>query len=76
MQALSDAIAASRDLSLRAPEGVDTALEAHRAIAAALHARDPAAARKAMERHLDLVAQSIRTVLTEASPERVGERRP
>ena len=63
VRALADAIAVSRDLSLRAPEAVEDALEGHREIVAALQSHDADAARKAMERHLDSVEGSIRALL-------------
>jgi len=63
VRALADAISTSRDLSLRAPEAVESALDAHRAIVEALESHDPGAARRAMERHLDSVEESIRALL-------------
>lgn len=73
VRALSAAVAASRDLSLRTPEAVDAALDAHRAIVVAIHARDATAAREAMERHLDLVTESIRSALPDARPQAADE---
>lgn len=49
----------NRQVIFRQRRTRDALLEQHRAIHAALQARDPAAARKAVETHLDYVAQAL-----------------
>ncbi len=63
INALTDALAQSREHSFRPRFGPTTAIEGHRAILAALRAHDPKAAGQAMGRHLDDVEALIRVVL-------------
>ena len=66
--ALTDALRESRERSFEPAEAVERALEDHRLILAALHARDPGAAREAMRQHLDHIEDLIRLSLKDHSP--------
>jgi GntR family transcriptional regulator, transcriptional repressor for pyruvate dehydrogenase complex len=59
VSAIADSLASTRTLSLDTTRGVDISMAGHRAILAALVARDPGAAQAAMEQHLDDVAGLI-----------------
>jgi GntR family transcriptional regulator, transcriptional repressor for pyruvate dehydrogenase complex len=61
--ALTDALRDSRELSFQPSESIATALEDHRAILNGIAARNPAAAREAMRKHLDHVETLIRASL-------------
>lgn len=60
VSAIADALAATRELSLAAPGGVETALSGHQTIVDALRAHDSAAAQAAMHAHIQDVAQLLR----------------
>ena len=67
INALTDALAESRDLSFRPGFSAKMAIEGHRAVVAALRSGDGAAAGEAMERHLDDVAEMIRVSIEDPS---------
>jgi GntR family transcriptional repressor for pyruvate dehydrogenase complex len=66
--ALTDAFRKSRERSFMPSEAVAWALEDHRLILSALHARDPVAARDAMRTHVDHVENLIRLSLRSPTP--------
>jgi GntR family transcriptional repressor for pyruvate dehydrogenase complex len=65
--ALTDVLRESRERSFDPAEAVERALDDHRLILSALHARDPYAARRAMRQHLDHIEDLIRVSLKDQS---------
>jgi DNA-binding FadR family transcriptional regulator len=68
INALTDALAESREVSFRPDVGAKTAVEGHRQIMAALRAHDPVAAKEAMLGHINDIERLIRLSLDEQSP--------
>jgi GntR family transcriptional repressor for pyruvate dehydrogenase complex len=68
IDALTDALRQSREVSFRPEVGARTAIDGHLEIAAALRAHDPAAAREAMLAHIDDIERLIRLSLEDAPP--------
>jgi GntR family transcriptional repressor for pyruvate dehydrogenase complex len=66
--ALTDVLRESRERSFEPAEAVERALEDHRLILSALHARDPPEARAAMGTHLDHIEPLIRLSLKDHLP--------
>jgi GntR family transcriptional repressor for pyruvate dehydrogenase complex len=67
INALTDALAESRDRSFRPGFSAKLAIEGHRAIVAALRSGDGKAASDAMESHLDDVAEMIRVSIQDGT---------
>ena len=65
----------NRQLMFRRKPTRDTLLDQHRAIAASIRARDPAAARAAVERHLDFVEQALAEQVRAEENEAVAKQR-
>ncbi|MEA2230042.1 MAG: GntR family transcriptional regulator, transcriptional repressor for pyruvate dehydrogenase complex [Solirubrobacteraceae bacterium] len=63
INALTDALEESRELSFRPETGAKTAIEGHREILAALRAHDPVAANEAMLGHINDIERLIRLSL-------------
>jgi GntR family transcriptional repressor for pyruvate dehydrogenase complex len=80
VSAITDALAATRVLSLHAADGYETSMAGHRAIFAAIRDGDGDGAHSAMQKHLDEVRRliersqpAVRTALTDTS---LGGREP
>jgi GntR family transcriptional regulator, transcriptional repressor for pyruvate dehydrogenase complex len=63
VSAVADALQHTRELSFMAHDAAEIALEGHRMILAGLRARDAAAARSAMRKHVDDVERLVRATL-------------
>jgi GntR family transcriptional repressor for pyruvate dehydrogenase complex len=69
INALTDALEQSREVSFRPDVGARTAIEGHREIMAALRAHDPVAAKEAMLGHINDIERLIRLSLEDHAPE-------
>jgi GntR family transcriptional repressor for pyruvate dehydrogenase complex len=68
INALTDALAESREVSFHPEVAARTAIEGHREIVTALRAHDPAAAKEAMLGHMEDIERLIRLSLEDRSP--------
>jgi DNA-binding FadR family transcriptional regulator len=67
VSALMDALQESRDVAYDRSEAAQVGIADHRRVLEALRAHDPAAARRAMRRHLSHVERLVRTALSQGT---------